>query len=280
MQSYQDKVAVVTGAASGIGQGLAAKAASLGMRVVIADIDSNSLGSVENTLREQGATVLAVRTDVADYDSVIALADATYQRFGAAHVLFNNAGVLVDGLSWERSVEDWRWSFDVNTMGVVHGIKAFVPRMLEGGEDGVVVNTASQAGLIVGPFLGPYTASKHAVVGISETLLYELNTLKAKVRAAVLCPGEVATKIWESERLRPEQYGEKPAFSTGAEATFREIVSTGVARGMSPAQLADFVFEALSQGKFWLFPHPEFKPTYTRRYQTVIDETTPQIMQF
>jgi len=280
MHSYQNKVAVVTGAASGIGQGLAARAAALGMRVVVADIDADSLAGVETALRERGATVLAVRTDVADYDSVSVLAEAAYQHFGAVHLLFNNAGVLVDGLSWERSVEDWRWSFDVNAMGVVHGIKAFVPRMLEGGEEGVVVNTASQAGLIVGPFLGPYSASKHAVVGISETLLYELSLLKAKVRAAVLCPGEVATRIWESERLRPEQYGEKPDFSTRAEASFRELVSTGVAQGMTPAQLAEFVFDALAQGKFWLFPHPNFKPTYSRRYQSVIAETVPQVMQF
>lgn len=280
MQSYRNKVAVVTGAASGIGQGLAAKAAALGMNVVIADIDTRSLEAVATSLRDRGADVLAVHTDVADYDSVSALADATFQHFGRANLLFNNAGVLVDGLSWERSVEDWRWSFDVNTMGVVHGIKAFVPRMLEFGEEGAVVNTASQAGLIVGPFLGPYTASKHAVVGISETLHYELTSLGAKLRAAVLCPGEVATRIWDSERLRPEQYGEKPQFSTGAEAKFREIVSTGVAQGMTPAELADFVFAALAEGKFWLFPHPDFKPTYTRRYRSIIDETLPQIMQF
>jgi len=280
MQACRDKVAVVTGAASGIGQGLAAKSAALGMKVVIADIDADSLRAMETKLREQGATVLAVRTDVADYESVTALADATWRQFGKVNFLFNNAGVLVDGLSWERSVEDWRWSFDVNTMDVVHGIKAFVPRMLESGEDGVVINTASQAGLIVGPFLGPYTASKHAVVGSSETLHDELSLLNAKVKAAVLCPGEVATRIWDSERQRPQQYGEKPRFSTDAETTFREIVSTGVARGMSPAQLADFVFDALAQGKFWRFPHPDFKAIYTRRYETVIDEQTPEVMKF
>lgn len=280
MQPYHDQVAVITGAASGIGRGLAAKAVALGLKTVIADIDSRSLDNVAASLVAAGGDVLAVRTDVADYESVTLLADAAFQHFGRVNFLFNNAGVLVDGRSWERSVEDWRWSFDVNVMGVVHGIKAFLPRMLEAGHSGAVVNTASQAGLIVGQFLGPYTASKHAVVGITETLHYELTLLGAKVRAAVLCPGEVATKIWDSERLRPQQYGAKPEFATGAEATFREIVSSGVANGMAPEQLADFVFTALAEHKFWLFPHPEFKPAYTRRYESVMNETVPEVLRF
>jgi len=280
MHSYEDKVAVITGAASGIGRGLATKAAALGMRVVITDIDAPGLKHTEEALREQGGTVLAVQSDVADYDSVRTLADAAFDRFGNVNLLFNNAGVLIDGISWERSVEDWRWSFDVNVMGVIHGMKAFLPRMLASGEDGVVVNTASQAGLIVGQFLGPYTASKHAVVGITETLNAELNILGAKIRAAVLCPGEVATKIWDSERLRPTQYGEKPRFSTPDEAGFRAVVSGGVAQGMSPDQLADFVFEALTQRKFWLFPHQNFKPVFTARYESIMNETPPRVIKF
>lgn len=274
--TYRDRVAVITGAGSGIGAGLAGHACALGMRVVLADIDQRGLDTVAQRLRKSGAEVLTQRTDVADFASVNALADAAFTRFGGVDLLFNNAGVLVDGLSWERSVEDWRWSLDVNVMGVVHGIKAFVPRMLAAGRDGVVVNTASQAGLVVGQYLGPYTASKHAVVGITETLHYELLLQGAKVRAAVLCPGEVVTGIWESERLRPERYGHKTEFSTAAEVQFRDLVSSAVAQGISPAELAQFVFEALAAGKFWLFPHPEFKPAYTRRYQTVIDETVPK----
>jgi NAD(P)-dependent dehydrogenase (short-subunit alcohol dehydrogenase family) len=280
MQSYENKVAVITGAASGIGRGLATKAAALGMKVVIADVDAHSLQDVEQALRKQGANVLATDADVADYASVRSLADAAFKRFGSVNLLFNNAGVLIDGISWERSVEDWRWSFDVNVMGVIHGMKAFIPRMLAAGEEGVVVNTASQAGLIVGQFLGPYTASKHAVVGITETLNAELRILDAKIRAAVLCPGEVATQIWDSERLRPRHYGKKPEFSTPEEAGFRAAVSGGVSQGMSAAQLADFVFEALSQNKFWLFPHQNFKPIFTARYESIMNETPPRVTKF
>lgn len=280
MQSYANKVAVITGGASGIGRGLAEKAAALGMRVAIADVDDNNLQQVAAALREGGAQVLAQRTDVTDFTSVQALADAAFDTFGQVDLLFNNAGVLVDGISWERSVEDWRWSFDVNVMGVIHGIKAFVPRMLAQGTEGVVVNTSSQAGLIAGQYLGPYTASKHAVLGISETLLYELQLQQAKLRAAVLCPGEVITQIWHSERLRPQQYGTKPEFSTSDEGHFHDVISGAVAQGITPLQLADFVYDALAQGKFWLFPHPDFKPTFTARYQSIMDETVPQVKTF
>jgi NAD(P)-dependent dehydrogenase (short-subunit alcohol dehydrogenase family) len=280
MQSYSNKVAVITGGASGIGRGLAEKAVALGMRVVIADVDAGRLQAVAAELSAGGAEVLAQRTDVTQYESVQALAAAAFDRFGQVDLLFNNAGVLVDGLSWERSVEDWRWSLDVNVMGVVHGIKAFVPAMLKQDTEGVVVNTSSQAGLTVGQYLGPYTASKHAVLGITETLHYELQLLDAKLRAAVLCPGEVVTDIWHSERIRPDEHGSKPAFSTGDEARFRELVAGGVAQGMTPLQHADFVFDALSAGRFWLFPHPAFKDTFTRRYQSIIDETVPQVIRF
>jgi NAD(P)-dependent dehydrogenase (short-subunit alcohol dehydrogenase family) len=248
--------------------------------VALADIDDNNLQQAAAALRGAGHPVLTQRTDVSDYASVQALAERVFSEFGAVDLLFNNAGVLVDGISWERSVEDWRWSFDVNVMGVVHGIKAFVPKMLAQDTEGVVVNTSSQAGLIVGQFLGPYTASKHAVLGITETLHYELQLQHAKLRAAVLCPGEVATQIWHSERLRPQRYGAKPQFSSAAESTFHDVVAGGVAQGITPLQLADFVFAALAQGKFWLFPHPEFKPVYTERYQSVIDETVPQVKVF
>jgi short-subunit dehydrogenase len=155
-----------------------------------------------------------------------------------------------------------------------------VPRMLQQNSEGAVVNTSSQAGLIVGQYLGPYTASKHAVLGITETLHYELQLQNAKLRAAVLCPGEVVTQIWNSDRLRPQQYGHKTDFSTANEAHFRDVVAGAVSQGMSPLQLAEFVFGALAQDKFWLFPHPGFKPTYTERYQSIIDESVPQVKKF
>jgi len=281
MDSYQNKVAVVTGAASGIGRGLANRAAQLGMRVVIADIDERGLREVEQELNAQGAEIVAQRLDVTRLDSVQALADTAFDKFGAVNLLFNNAGVLVDGISWERSVEDWRWSFDVNVMGVIHGIKTFVPRMLAAGEPGVVVNTASMGGLLSGAYLGPYMATKHAVVSISETLHFELLGEKTPLRAAVLCPGEVATGIWHSERLRTEQYGEKGKFSSPAETATHDFLTNSVAQGITPQALAELAFDGISAGKFWLFSHPEsLKALLARRVQSIMDETVPQPPQF
>jgi NAD(P)-dependent dehydrogenase (short-subunit alcohol dehydrogenase family) len=281
MDSYQNKVAVVTGAASGIGRGLANRAAQLGMRVVIADVDESGLRTVAQELNAQGAEVLVQRVDVTRFDSVQALAAAAFDKFGAVNLLFNNAGVLVDGISWQRSVEDWRWSFDVNVMGVIHGIKAFVPRMLAAAEAGVIVNTASMGGLLSGAYLGPYMATKHAVVSISETLHFELLGEKTLLRAAVLCPGEVATGIWHSERLRSEQYGEKAKFSSAAETATHDFLTNSVAQGIAPQQLAELAFDGISAGKFWLFSHPEsLKALLARRVQSIMDESVPEPPQF
>lgn len=276
MFEFTNRVAVVTGAASGIGGGLAEKAAAAGMKVVMADVQEQALEARRAELAAAGASVLAVPTDVSDFAAVEALAEKTYAEFGAAHLVFNNAGVLVDGASWERSVEDWRWSFDVNVMGVIHGIKAFVPRMLEGGDEGVVVNTASIAGLLAGPYLGPYTATKHAVVGLSETLHHELVATGGRVRAAVLCPGEVDTRIWHSNEKRPVRYGDETKLASETERQFHTAVTEQVATGMTPRELAEFVFGAVASGRFWLFPHPWFKEAFEQRAQTILHERVPQ----
>lgn len=275
MREFASRVAVVTGAASGIGRGLAEKAAAEGMCVVAADLQVEPLEALRGDLAGKGARVVSAVTDVGDPAALERLAELAYTEFGGAHLVFNNAGVLVDGLSWERSVEDWRWSFDVNVMGVIHGIKAFVPRMLAAGEEGVVVNTASIGGLIAGPYLGPYTATKHAVVGISETLHHELVATEGRLRAAVLCPGEVATRIWHSNEQRPAGYGDETAFGSEAERQFHATVTQQVARGMPPRQLADYVFGALASERFWIFPHPWFKTLLEARVRSMLFETLP-----
>ncbi len=275
MRELENKVAVVTGAASGIGRGLAQKAAHEGMCVVAADVQEAPLDALRGDLAGKGARIATAVTDVGQYDAVDALAELAFREFGGAHLVFNNAGVLVDGVSWERSVDDWRWSFDVNVMGVIHGIKAFVPRMLEAGDEGVVVNTASIGGLIVGPYLGPYTATKHAVVGITETLHHELAASGGKLRAALLCPGEVATRIWHSNEHRPDAYGAETAFGSAAEREFHDTVTDQVAQGMQPRELADYVFGALASGRFWIFPHPWFKAVLEARVQSMLQETVP-----
>lgn len=274
MREFKDRVCVVTGAASGIGRGLAEKAAAEGMKVVLADRAEEPLAGLHAELEGQGARVASRVTDVGDALSVEQLAELAYREFGGVHLVFNNAGVLVDGLSWERSLEDWRWSIDVNLMGVIHGIRSFVPRMLEGAP-GVVVNTSSLAGLIVGPFLGPYSATKHAVVGITETLFHELRAVGSRLRAAVLCPGEVATRIWHSNERRPHGYGPEQPLGSDAERQFHDQIAGQVGAGMTPRELGTFVFGALASERFWLFPHPAFKSIYEQRARGVLQELDP-----
>jgi NAD(P)-dependent dehydrogenase (short-subunit alcohol dehydrogenase family) len=270
---YAGKVAVVTGAGSGIGGGLAGKAGQLGMKVVICDVEAKGLKATEERLAKSGVEVLAVETDVTDYNSVAKAADAAYGRFGRVNLLFNNAGVLVSGISWERSLEDWRWNLDVNVMGVIHGIKAFVPRMVAGGEEGIGVNTASVGGLTAGPFMGPYTTSKFAAVGLTETLNAEFEALGLKLRAACLCPGEVSTKIFRSERIRPQKFGAKADSSREVDVKFHEYLANFVeGQGITPAELAERVFAALDAGKFWIFPHPAFKKAFAARHEAMMND--------
>ncbi len=274
---YKGKVAVVTGAGSGIGGGLAGKCGQLGMKVVACDIDAKGLKAAEESLSHKGVEVLALETDVTDYNSVARAAEAAYARFGRVNLLFNNAGVLVSGISWERSLEDWRWNLDVNVMGVIHGIKAFVPRMVAGGEEGIVVNTASVGGLTAGPFMGPYTTSKFAVVGLTETLNAEFSVMGLKLRAACLCPGEVSTGIFRSERIRPQKFGARAQSSRPEDVKFHEYLASFVeGKGIAPAELAERVFAALDAGKFWIFPHPAFKKAFTQRHEAMMkDQAVP-----
>ena len=202
---------MITGAASGIGLAMATRFAAAGMKLVLADIETAALQRALAQLQGQGATAIAVTVDVADAASVERLADAAYQAFGAVHLLCNNAGVAAPALLqpvWENSLADWHWTLGVNLMGVVHGLRAFVPRMLAGGDEGHIVNTASVAGLITGS--GPYFASKHGVTCISEGLYRDLKTAGSKLSASVLCPGVIRTAILDAERNRPARSAGPP----------------------------------------------------------------------
>ena len=201
MGDWQGKVAVITGAASGIGAGLAGHCLELGMHVVAADVDAQGLRLLENQAPASPAGSLGTTLlDVRSQPEVEALARDVFERFGEVSLLFNNAGVLVDGKSWERAERDWRWIIDVNVMGVVHGITAFVPRMLAQGTPGRIINTSSIGGLLGGgPYLAPYQGTKHMITALTESLFQELAVEQAPVTASVLCPGEVATGIWSSD---------------------------------------------------------------------------------
>ncbi len=264
MQDLRGKVAVVTGGASGIGKALAARFAAEGMHVVIADIEADPLTAAA---AEIGA--LAVRTDVADADSVAALADATVERFGAVHIVCNNAGVGGGGLIKDLTLKDWKWVIDVNLWGVIHGVTSFLPHLLANAEGGHIVNTASVAGLVAGPGIGPYNASKYGVVAISETLQAELAAEDSPVRVSVLCPGYVDTNIFTSQRNRPAALrNERP--KVAARAANRDITSSALAQGLDPAVVAGMVLDAIRAEQFWVITHPEYLPAITERSAGIV----------
>ncbi|MFZ9626599.1 MAG: SDR family NAD(P)-dependent oxidoreductase, partial [Burkholderiaceae bacterium] len=203
MERFADRVAVITGAASGFGLAFAQRAALLGMRLVLADVEAAPLERAAAQLVATGANVRAFQTDVSNAEQMAQLADRAFSEFGAVHLLFNNAGVAPVGLIWEQSAADWQWVLGVNVMGVANGLRSFVPRMLEQNDDSHIVNTASVAGFISPTTMGLYSASKHAVVTISETLHHDLRAVGSSIGVTVLCPAFVPTGIAQSERNRP-----------------------------------------------------------------------------
>jgi NAD(P)-dependent dehydrogenase (short-subunit alcohol dehydrogenase family) len=204
MKDFKDRVAVITGAASGIGWALAEQCAREGMKVVLADVEPEALAKAEASLKAGGASALAVRTDVSRAGDVEALAHKTLEAFGAVHLLCNNAGVATIGCIWESTLADWEWVVGVNLWGVIHGVRAFVPHMLAQDTECHIVNTASMSGLVSMPGSGAYNVTKHGVVTLSETLHREFAERGAKVKVSVLCPGIVNTRILESARNRPK----------------------------------------------------------------------------
>lgn len=281
MEKFQGKVAVVTGAASGIGRALAEKSAQLGMKVVLADVEAAALKQAEEEMRASGADVLAVQTDVSKADDVEALARKAFDTYGAVNLLFNNAGVGGGTTVWESSLADWQWILGVNLWGVVHGVHAFVPRMLAQGSEGYIVNTASSAGLIASSGLGIYKVTKHGVVTLSETLALELAQRGANIKVSVLCPEWVNTRIMDSERNRPPALQNEPQPLTPELAAAIQAMRQVVEAGISPSQVADTVFDAIRENKFYILTHPTTKFAVQLRLQGILDDTGPQdIMQF
>ena len=273
MRELAGKVAVTTGAASGIGRALVERFARAGMKLVLADVEEAALAAAAEELAAAGADVLAVQTDVSRADDVDALARRTYEHFGAAHVLCNNAGVALAGLLWEHSLEDWRWLLGVNVWGVVHGIRSFVPRMLEAKTPGHSVNTASVAGLTSAPGLGVYNVSKHAVVTLSETLAKDLVMVGAPIKVSVLCPGFVNTRILDSSRNRPAAFGPERPRPSDMEPVIRSLI----AAGMPPAEVAQRVLGAIEDERFYVLTHPDFTAQVKERCQDIVEGRTPSV---
>jgi NAD(P)-dependent dehydrogenase (short-subunit alcohol dehydrogenase family) len=277
MKEFKDKVAVITGAASGIGRALTERCAQEGMKVVLADIDKKALTQAEEGLKAAGGTVLAVQTDVSKAADIEALARKTLDSFGAVHLLCNNAGVGPLTSILESTEADWIWVMGANLWSVIHGVRIFAPVMIEQGSDGHIVNTASRAGLICGPGLGVYRVTKHAVVALSETLYHELAQRKAKVHVSVLCPSFVNTQIMDSERNRPLELRHHPAEKERRpeDEALEQAMRKGMKSAISPREVADGVFNAIKEQKFYIFPHPELKELVRIRMEDILQERNP-----
>jgi NAD(P)-dependent dehydrogenase (short-subunit alcohol dehydrogenase family) len=255
MQELRERVAVVTGAASGIGRALCERFAREGMKVVLADVDLPGLAEVERGLTENGARTLVVPTDVTRADAVSGLAERTLDAFGAVHVVCNNAGVFAAGPSWQAPLSDYEFVLGVNVWGVIHGIRTFVPILLEGGEEGHVVNTASMAALTAMPLSAAYSMSKHAVLALSETLYLELRGRGARIGVSALCPEAVATGIGRSERVRPDHLRRKAGEAEAPEFTLVETaIRDVIAGGLAPERIAERVVRAIREDRFYVLP--------------------------
>lgn len=277
MKEYKNKVAVITGGASGIGRAIADRCVREGMKVVLADIEEETLAKVEKELTSMGATVLAVRTDVSKASDVEELAQKTLEAFGEVHLLVNNAGVIGGSTIWESTVADWEWIMGVNLWGVIHGVRVFVPLMLAQGTEGHIVNTASVSGLVSGPGngWGIYRVTKHGVVTLSETLYYELAERGAKLKVSILCPGAVNTQIMEAERNRPVELQNIKEITNPKVEQLWQTVRHEVQNGLSPQQVADEVFKAIRAEKFYIIIPPEEKQAIQKRMEDIILERNP-----
>ncbi|NHZ61479.1 SDR family oxidoreductase [Massilia genomosp. 1] len=280
MKNFQDKVAVITGGASGLGREFAKRAASLGMKVVLADVQQDALDATQAELEGEGAQVLAMLCDVRKGEQVQALADATMARYGAVHLVFNNAGVGSGGLIWENSEADWEWVLGVNLWGVIHGVRIFTKLMLECAKqdpqyEGHIVNTASMAGLLNAPTMGVYNVSKHAVVSLSETLYQDLQLVEAPIGASVLCPYFVPTGISQSHRNRPEDVkmtGGPTASQKAAQAMTVKAVESGK---VSAGDVAQITFDAIRDGQFYIYSHPGALGNVGERMDEIVKGINP-----
>jgi NAD(P)-dependent dehydrogenase (short-subunit alcohol dehydrogenase family) len=278
MENLEGNVAVVTGAGSGIGRAMVDRFAAEGMKIVLADVEAGALEQAERELRAGGATVLAVRTDVRQADQVDALAEKTLAAFGAVHVVCNNAGVSVTKSCWDHTLADWEWVLGVNLWGVIHGVRAFVPIMLDQGTEGHIVNTASMSGLTTGAFMASYRVSKHGVVALSEELARELAQIGAPLKVSVLCPGPVRTRILTSARNRPHSLV-SPSGSESARVEAQNLDALLHKRveddGMPPAEIANHVVGAIRSNRFYILPHPAEKERIRARMEAILEERNP-----
>ena len=272
MKEFAGKVAVITGAGSGFGREFARLGAGLGMKLVLADIQADALAATADELRARGVELIAERVDVSRAEDMERLALRTKEAFGKVHLLFNNAGVAAGGLVWENSTKDWEWVLGVNLWGVIHGVRCFVPMMLEQGDECHVVNTASVAGLLSTQLMGVYNVSKHGVVTLTETLFNDLRLKGANIGVTLLCPAYVPTNINQSQRNRPDAEGELTESMKAAQAAMDKAVTSG---RVSAEDVAKMTFEAIRENRFYVVTHPKILSSVELRLQDVVEQRNP-----
>jgi len=278
MKDLANKAAWITGGASGIGLAIAHRLAAEKVRLVLVDIEQGPLDAAAAALRAAGADVLALRADVSSAADMASAAERALAHAGPLHILCNNAGVGGGGgPMWQLTDADWTWTIDVNLRGVTHAIRLLVPPLLASGEEGHIVNTASIAGLTSTPFMGPYTATKHAVVALSECLAKELELVGAKVGVSVLCPGFVKTNIASSHRNRPRSGEVSSREPSATAAKFATVLDQLVASGIPAEKVADDVVRAIRESRFYILTHPEMKPQVEHRMRQILEEKQPGI---
>jgi len=276
MQEFKDKVAVITGAASGLGLAMARRFAREGVKLALGDVEEEPLRRVEQEFRRSGVPVLAIRTDVSRGHDVERLAEKTLATFGAVHIVCNNAGVGPGGVVWENTTADWEWVLGVNVWGVIHGVRVFVPIMLRQNTPCHVVNTASVAGLLSVPGMGIYCVSKHAVVTLTECLYHDLAARGSKVGVSLLCPAYVPTGIADSERNRPAMLHNAPRPRSPddleRERQMRHAVESG---RVSADDVAQMVFDSIVNERFYILTHPRIKAAIEARVQDIVQDRNP-----
>ena len=266
---FEGRVAVITGAASGFGRAFAQQAASLGMKLVLADVDAAALEETVKALHAQDVQAIGMRTDVRDPAQVDALAQAALDAYGKVHLLFNNAGVGSGGFVWESSARDWDWVFGVNVMGVANGVRSFTPIMLKQGERAHIVNTASVAGLLAPPAMAVYNASKHAVVALTETLFHDLKNVSEQVGCSLLCPAFVPTGIANAERSRPDDLRNVAPPTRSQQAADLQLQRAVRSGRLTADDVAKTTFDAVREGRFYILTHPGILPSVKLRHEDI-----------
>lgn len=277
MIEFKDKVAIITGAASGIGLAIAKRCAKEGVKVVLADIDETSLIEAEEELKSFKADLLSVVCDVSKEKDIQLLAKKTIESFGKIDLLFNNAGVSTGGLLWENTVEDWKWVLGVNLFGVINSIKTFVPIMLKQNNECHIINTSSIAGLTAAPGNSIYSVSKHGIVNISETLYYELKLAKSQIDVSVVCPGFVKTRLIDAERNRPKEFKSSESIQSPHKQMINQMFNKGVLNGIAPEKVVERIFEGIKAKKFYVFTDEECKLMIKQRKEDILNENNPTI---